>query len=256
MSDEGDGKGGQSARSVRCVSFSACLHFETYCSVYVHRLVFKPLGAARLIRVLIADANMLIRAGLRSILGQYTEETRTPCELDEVAAGAEALAALRKRHYDVCVLDVSLPQRGGLEILRYIRKADSQTRMLFLSSHAERQYAPEALRLGALGFMLKDCTRDELLTAFRSVLDGNSYVSPQLCDQLQAAESGPSYAKLSQREFQIFQKLARGIAITVIGKELSISPKSVSTYRSRILSKMRCRNNAEITQYAMREGLL
>lgn len=209
-----------------------------------------------MIRVLIADANMLIRAGLRSILGQHMEEGRSANELDEAASGAEALACLRKRHYDVCVLDVSLPQRGGLEILRYIRKADSQTRVLFLSSHAERQYAPEALRLGALGFLLKDCARDELLAAFRSVVEGNSHVSPQLSDQLQGIDSGPSYAKLSQREFQIFQKLARGTAITVIGKELSISPKSVSTYRSRILSKMRCRNNAEITQYAMREGLL
>lgn len=208
-----------------------------------------------MIRALIADANLLIRAGLRAILGQYTEESRTPCEIDEAACGAEVLAALRRRPYELCVMEVSLPQRGGLEILRHIRKADGPTRVLFLSSNAERQYAPEALRLGALGFVLKDCTREELLSAFRNVVEGNRYVCPQLSEQT-AVDSGPSYAKLSQREFQIFQKLARGTAITVIGKELSISPKSVSTYRSRILSKMRCRNNAEITQYAMREGLL
>jgi DNA-binding NarL/FixJ family response regulator len=210
-----------------------------------------------LIRVLIADANMLIRAGLRSVLGQYTEEARTPCEADEVGSTAEALAALRRQGYDLCLIDVALPQRGGLEILRHLRKAGCPARVLFLSSHAERQYAPEALRLGARGFLLKDCSREELLTAFRTVVEGSCYVSPQLSDQLSAAsEGGPSYARLSQREFQIFQRLARGTAITVIGRELSISPKSVSTYRARILEKMRCRNNAEITQYAMREGLI
>jgi DNA-binding NarL/FixJ family response regulator len=199
---------------------------------------------------------MLFRAGLRSVLGQHTEGARIQCAIEEASNGAEVLASLRKQCYDLCLIDVALPQRGGLEILRHIRKGGWDIRVLFLSSQADRQYAPEALRLGALGYLLKDCTREELLAAFRSVVEGSCYVSPQLSDHLLATESGPAYAKLSQREFQIFQKLARGTAITVIGKELSISPKSVSTYRSRILSKMRCRNNAEITQYAMREGLL
>jgi two-component system, NarL family, invasion response regulator UvrY len=201
---------------------------------------------------------MLIRTGLRCILAQYTRQTRTACEIDEASSGAEVLTALREQRCNLCLLDISLPQRGGLEILRHIRKAGRQSKVLFLSAHADRQYAPEALRLGARGFLLKDCTREELLAAFRTVTDGGCYVSPQLSDQLLATalESGPCYAKLSQREFQIFQKLARGTAIIVISKELSISPKSVSTYRSRILEKMRCRNNAEITQYAMREGLI
>jgi DNA-binding NarL/FixJ family response regulator len=145
-----------------------------------------------------------------------------------------------------------------LEILRHIHKAGHPTKVLFLSSQLDRQYAPQALRLGAHGFLLKDCTREDLVAAFRTVIEGNCYLSPQLSSELVTAtlESGPSYARLSQREFQIFQKLARGIAITVISKELSISPKSVSTYRSRILEKTRCRNNAEITQYAMRVGLI
>ena len=211
-----------------------------------------------MIRALIADANMLIRAGLRSILGQYAQGAGTPCMIDEAGSGAEVLTVLREQRYGLCLMEVSLPQRGGLEILRHIRKAGYPTRLLFLSSQADRQYAPEALRLGAAGFVVKDCSRAELLAALRSLVEGSSYISPQVSDQLRdaALESGPSYAKLSQREFQIFQRLARGTAITVIGRELSISPKSVSTYRSRILEKMRCRNNAEITQYAMREGLI
>jgi DNA-binding NarL/FixJ family response regulator len=209
-----------------------------------------------LIRALIADANMLIRAGLRSILVQFTEGCAVFCHVDEAASGAQVLALLREHTYGLCLLDVSLPQRGGLEILRHLRKAQEATRVLFLGSQAERQYAPEAMRLGALGFLLKDCSREELLEAMRRMVDGGTYVSPQLTQQLATADEAPSYAKLSQREFQIFQKLARGTAITVIGRELSISPKSVSTYRSRILEKMHCRNNAEITQYAMRAGLI
>ena len=209
-----------------------------------------------MIRALIADANMLIRTGLRSVLVQLMEAGRDLCEIDEAACAAQALGLLREHAYELCVLDVSLPERGGLEILRHLRKAGGATRVLFLSGQAGRHYAPEALRLGAPGFLLKDCSREELLTALRCILQGGTYLSPQISEQLPDTLDAPTYAKLSQREFQIFQKLARGIAITEIGRELSISPKSVSTYRSRILEKMRCRNNAEITQYAMRAGLI
>jgi len=209
---------------------------------------------ARLSRALIADDNMLIRMGLRSFLAQRLEAGWLDCDIDEATSAAQTLELLRVQPYELCLLDISLPERGGLEILRHLRKAGDATRVLFLAGYAERQYAPEALRLGAPGFLLKDCSREELLTALRSIRDGGTYVSPQVS----FAETGepPTYAKLSQREFQIFQRLARGVAITEIGKELSISPKSVSTYRARILEKMRCRNNAEITQYAMRAGLL
>jgi two-component system, NarL family, invasion response regulator UvrY len=211
---------------------------------------------ARLIRALIADANMLIRTGLRSLLVQLMDAGRDICEIDEAASGAQVLGFLREHAYRLCLLDVSLPERGGLEILRHLRKAGGATRVLFLAGHAERHYAPEAQRLGAAGFLLKDCGREELLAALRSVIEGGSYMSPKLSQQPLGGDEAPAYSKLSQREFQIFQKLARGTAITEIGRELSISPKSVSTYRSRILEKMHCRNNAEITQYAMRVGLI
>jgi DNA-binding NarL/FixJ family response regulator len=208
-----------------------------------------------LIRALIAEANTLIRIGLRSVLVQLTQDTRDGCQIDDASCAAQVLDLLRDHSYALCVLDISLPQRGGLEILRHLHKSASSTRVLLLTSYAERQHALQALRLGALGMLLKDCSREELLLALRSVMDGGSYISPQLAQQ-PGIDGEPPYAKLSQREFQIFQKLARGTAITVIGRELSISPKSVSTYRSRILEKMGCRNNAEITQCAMRAGLL
>jgi DNA-binding NarL/FixJ family response regulator len=208
-----------------------------------------------LIRALIADANMLIRAGLRSLLVQLMDAGRGVCEIDDAASGAQTLGLLRERAYRLCLLDVSLPERGGLEILRHVRKAGQATRVIFLAVHAERHYAAEAQRLGAAGFLLKDCSREELYAALRSVMEGGSYMSPQIGEP-GVMQDAPTFAKLSQREFQIFQKLARGTAITEIGRELSISPKSVSTYRSRILEKMHCRNNAEITQYAMRAGLI
>lgn len=207
-----------------------------------------------MIRLLIADANMLIRTGIRAILAESLEVT----DVGEADTGAEVLTRLRTQSWDLCLLDVSLPQRGGLEILRHIRKGRYETKVLLLSSYADRQYAAPALRLGASGYVFKECSREELNASVHAVLGGNRYVSPQLSDQLiaQAGDGGPPYTRLSQRELQIFRKLARGTPITVIGKELSISPKSVSTYRSRILEKICCANNAEITQYAMLEGLI
>lgn len=207
-----------------------------------------------MIRLLIGDANLLVRTGIRALL----TEAFTVTEVGEVASGAEALASLRRHPWSLCVLDVSLPERGGLEIARYVRKGRHKALLLFLASRSDRQYAAAAIKEGARGFIFRDCTREELLAAVRTMLEGGCYVSPQLSDQLIAHndDDRPTYARLSQRELQIFRKLALGTALTVISKDLSISPKSVSTYRSRILEKMRCRNNAEITQYAVREGLI
>ncbi len=207
-----------------------------------------------MVRLLIADANALLRTGIRTTLSRSLGITA----VGEADSAAAVLTRMRAESWDLCLLDVSLPQRGGLEILRHVTKGRYPMRVVFLSSHADRQYAALALRLGASGFLFKECSCEELSAAVRTVLDGTRYVSPQLSDRLiaEASDADPPYMRLSQRELQIFRKLARGIPITVIGKELSISPKSVSTYRSRILEKTRCANNAEITQYAMREGLL
>ena len=207
-----------------------------------------------MIRLLIGDANLLVRAGIRALL----TEAFPIAEAGEATCGAEVLASLRQHPWNLCVLDVSLPERGGLEIARYIRKGRCRTQLLFLASRSDCQYAASALKEGARGFILRDCTREDLLAAVRTMLDGGCYVSPQLSDQLLAHsdDERPCYARLSQRELQIFRKLALGAALTEISRDLSISPKSVSTYRSRILEKMRCRNNAEITQYAVREGLI
>jgi two-component system, NarL family, invasion response regulator UvrY len=207
-----------------------------------------------LIRLFIGDANLLVRTGIRTIL----TATFPVAEVGEAASGADAIENLRLHSWNLCVLDLSLPERGGLEIVRYIRKARRATPALFLSAQSDRQYVARALKEGAKGFILRDCTREELVNAVRTVLDGGCYVGPQFSDQLVTRDDDdrPPYARLSQRELQIFRKLALGTALTVISKDLSISPKSVSTYRSRILEKTRCSNNAEITRYALREGLI
>lgn len=207
-----------------------------------------------MIRLFIADASLLVRTGIRTIL----TDTFAVAEVGEASSGADAIESLRLHFWNLCVLDLSLPKRGGLEIVRYIRKARRATPVLFLSSQSDRQYVARALKEGAKGFILRDCTREDLVTAVRTVLGGGCYVGPQFSDQLITPDDGdrPPYARLSQRELQIFRKLALGTALTVISKDLSISPKSVSTYRSRILEKIQCSNNAEITRYALREGLI
>ena len=207
-----------------------------------------------MIRLLIGDANLLVRTGIRTIV----TEAFGAAQIAEAACGADAIESLRLHCWSLCILDVSLPERGGLEIARHIRKGRGKTPILFLGSHSDRQYAAIALKEGAKGFILRDCTREDLVAAVRAVLDGGCYVGPQFSDQLitYSDDNRPPYARLSQRELQIFRKLALGTALTVISKDLSISPKSVSTYRSRILEKMQCRNNSEITRYAVREGLI
>lgn len=207
-----------------------------------------------MIRLLIGDANLLVRTGIRTIVTEAFEVA----EIAEAASGAYAIENLRRHCWSLSILDVSLPERGGLEIARYIRKARRNTPVLFLGSRSDRQYAATALKEGAKGFILRDCTREDLVVAVRTVLDGGCYVGRQFSDQLivPGDADSPPYARLSQRELQIFRKLALGTALTVISKDLSISPKSVSTYRSRILEKMQCSNNAEITRYAIREGLI
>lgn len=205
-------------------------------------------------RVLIADQNLFVRTGIRTLLGG----SLSIAQVGEAACSAEALALLRVQHWHLSVLDVGLPERGGLELATFIRNARMNTSLLFLASRADRQYAAAALREGARGLILRDSSGDELCTAARAVLSGNCYVSPQLSDQRIGNDLGdrPSHEKLSMRELQVFRKLALGTALTVISKDLSISPKSVSTYRSRILEKTRCRNNSEITRYAIRAGLI
>jgi DNA-binding NarL/FixJ family response regulator len=209
-----------------------------------------------MVRILIADDHALVRAALK----RFLEEEGSFVEVGEAGSGSQTLDRLREGDWQVVVLDINMPDRSGIDVLRYIRSGHPETRVLVLSGFPERQYAVHALRAGASGYLSKEAPPEELLKAIRTVVGGRRYVSAALAELLAADLSGdseqPLHAKLSTREFQILRKLAAGMSVSGIGKELSLSVKTVSTYRSRILEKMGLRTNADLTSYALKNGLI
>jgi DNA-binding NarL/FixJ family response regulator len=206
--------------------------------------------------VLIADDHALVRAGLRQCLhesGRFTDIT-------EAASGSQVLDALRAGHFDLLILDINMPDRSGLDILKHVRSSHPDVRVLVLSGFPERQYAVNVLKAGASGYLSKDGEPDELQKAVSQVLSGRRYVSASLAEmlaaELDADHEQPLHASLSEREFQIFCKLASGKSVSGIAGELSLSVKTVSTYRSRVLEKMCFKSNADMTSYAIRNGLM
>jgi DNA-binding NarL/FixJ family response regulator len=207
-------------------------------------------------RVLIADDHAVVRAGLR----QFLEADRSIREIGEAATGREALEQLRLGTWDLLLLDINMPDRSGLDVLRQVRATHPETRVLVLSGFPERQYAVNVLRAGASGFLSKESAPEELLKAIRAVVGGRRYVSSALAELLVADLDGdaqrPLHAKLSEREFQILCKLAAGRAVSEIANELCISVKTVSTYRTRVLQKMNLKTNADLTAYALHNALI
>jgi two-component system, NarL family, invasion response regulator UvrY len=206
-------------------------------------------------RVLIADDHALFRAGLR----QFLVEALPSAEIGEAASGNEVLTCLQSKGWDLLVLDINMPDRTGLDILRHVRSGHPATRVLVLSGYPERQYALNVLRAGASGYIAKDAAPEDLLKAVRMVLQGRRYVSESLAELLlldMDRADKPLHALLSDREFQIFGKLAAGQGVSEIGRELCLSVKTVSTYRTRILEKMRMKSNADLTSYALRNEII
>lgn len=211
---------------------------------------------ASMTRVLIADDHAVVRAGVR----QFLEEDRSIREIGEAATGTETLDQLRAKAWDLLILDIYMPDRGGLDILKQVRTAHPQTKILIMSGLPERQYALNVLKAGASGYLAKDSAPEELSKAIRAVLQGRRYVSPTLAElllsDLDQDNDQPLHARLSEREFQIFCKLAAGRAVSEIAEELCLSVKTVSTYRSRVLEKMSFSTNADLTTYALRNGII
>ena len=206
-------------------------------------------------RVLIADDHALFRAGLR----QFLVDALPSVEIDEAASGNEVLTSLQHKGCDMLILDINMPDRTGLDILRHVKSGHPATRILVLSGYPERQYAQNVLRAGAAGYIAKDAAPEDLLKAVRTVLQGRRYVSESLAELLlldMDRADKPLHALLSDREFQIFGKLATGLSVSEIGRELCLSVKTVSTYRTRILEKMRMKNNADLTSYALRNEII
>jgi len=207
-------------------------------------------------KVLIADDHALLRNGVRQLLADEHNIEK----IGEACSGREALAHLQEEHWDLLILDINMPDRSGVDILRQVRTAHANTRILVLSGFPERQYAVNMLRAGASGYLSKEMAPEELLTAVRTTLQGQRYVTAGLAElilnELDDATDKPAHTKLSEREFQIFRKLAGGSSATAIADELCISVKTVSTYRSRIFDKMGFRSNADMTTYALRNQLI
>ncbi len=206
--------------------------------------------------VLIADDHAMIRTGLR----HYLEQDGAVDVIGESATGAETLQQLRDAHWDLVILDINMPDRSGLDILRHIRSGHPNTRVLIMSGFSEKQYAINVLRAGASGYLAKDQAPEEFMRAVHTVLAGRRFVSTTLSEMLVSTLDQPTdqplHAALSQREFQILCKIAVGRSVSEIAKELFISVKTVSTYRARILEKMNFDTNADLTTYALRNGLV
>ncbi len=209
-----------------------------------------------MIRVLVADDHAVVRRGVLQILADAPDIVVA----GEAATGREVLGAVQEHDYDVLVLDIAMPDGGGLEVLKQLRTLKLDLHVLILSMYPEKQYAVRALKAGAAGYLTKESAPDELVTAIRKVAQGGKYVTQSLAEKL-AAEVGREVEKephetLSDREYQVTCLLAAGKTVTEIAAELSLSVKTASTYRARILEKLGLRNTAEIIRYALERELV
>ena len=209
-----------------------------------------------MLRILIADDHFLIRRGLRQIL----EETWPGSQVDEAEDGPKTLALAHKHKYDVIVLDISMPGKDGLDLVRDLKDLDPLVHVLILSIQPEEQYALRAFRLGASGCLNKAADPSELVVAVKTMIAGRRYVSAK-AQELMLAEVTRERAelpheRLSDREYQVFRMLASGKTIGEISEVLALSVKTVSTYRARILEKTGLENNAQLTHYAFKHKLI
>ena len=208
------------------------------------------------IKLLIVDDHDVVRVGFRQILS----ESGRFLVAGEANSAAQAFDHLRKESFDIVLLDISLPDGSGVDVLRKIRERYPDTKVLILSGFAEEQYGVNMLRAGAAGFLSKTCTSEQLISAIETIAIGRRYVSPKLAEILAEGLSAPTdkpvHDQLSEREFQIFCRLAEGKTVSEIAESLFISVKTVSTYRSRLMEKMGLKTNSELTYYALKNGLI
>ncbi len=208
-----------------------------------------------MLKILIADDHAVVRGGLRQFLADAAD-----CQIaGEASSGMEALALVEAEHWDLLLLDIGLPDVNGLEVLKRVKQKKPALPVLIFSMYAEDDYAMAALEAGAAGFLPKDCVPGEILEAIRRAGRGEHYLSPHLAEKLLAGNAGSGRKQphdcLSEREFSVMRLLSRGMALTAMGEALHLSPKTVSTYRSRVLKKLNLSNNAELTRYVIERKL-
>ena len=209
-----------------------------------------------MINILLVDDHVIVREGIRRII----DDTSGMEVIAEAGNGQDALNYVWKNKYDLIILDISMPGKNGLETLKEIKSHDRDLPVLMLSMHAENQYAMRTLKAGAAGYLTKDTAGSQLVKAIRKVIKGKKYISPEVAELLAVDifHEGDKelHEYLSDREFQVMVLVASGKSIVEISKELSLSDKTISTYRTRILTKMGMHSNAEIIYYSINHKLI
>jgi len=209
-----------------------------------------------MIRIIIADDHPIVRAGMKQIISEASDMMVA----DEASDGHTLLSKIKKENFDVVILDITMPHMDGLDVLKQLKIEKPKLPVIILSIHPEDQYALRVLKAGASAYVTKTSAPDELINAIRKVFRGGKYISPSIAEklafQLDANFEEMPHEALSDREYQVLCTLASGKTVTEIADELSLSAKTISTYRSRILEKMDMKNNAELIHYAVQNKLV
>ncbi len=213
-------------------------------------------AAADAVRILIVDDHVIIRKGLKQILA----DSFSNAIFGEAKNGEDAVEQVRKQVWDVVLLDITMPGKSGLDVLQQVVNARPNLAVLVLSMHPEDQYAVRVLKTGAAGYITKNTASEEVVGAVKKVLTGGKYISASLAEELAANLNAPvaqsPHATLSDREYQVMRFIAQGKSVKEIGFELSLSVKTISTYRTRVLQKMKLKTNADLIRYAVHEKLV
>lgn len=209
-----------------------------------------------MIRVVIADDHVIVREGLRQLLAAVSDFT----VIGEARSGLEVLQYVRESDFDVLLLDISMPGKSGIELIKQVHQEKPELRILILSAHHEQQYALRALKAGAAGYLTKDTVSAQLVLAIRKVAAGGAFISSFVAEQFalnaMPGMEGPLDAVLSDREYQVFRMIARGTTISDIAEQLSLSVKTVSTHKANIMRKMNIANDFELIRYAIDHQLV
>lgn len=207
-------------------------------------------------RCLIADDHPVVRRGVRDVL----EDEHLCSDIYEAKTGEEALEALRRQPWDLMILDIALPDKHGLDVLKEAKLLQPRLSVLMLSLYPEKEFAMRAIKAGASGYLTKQSAPSELLAAVHRVLQGGRYITEALAEQMaHALETGGDdvlHARLSDRELQVLRLLGQGKSVSVIAEELCLSVKTISTYRARILEKLSCESTGELIRYAVEARLI
>ena len=209
-----------------------------------------------MVRIVVADDHTIVREGLKQILaGQPDFEV-----VAEAADGHEVMKRVRELDFDVLLLDMSMPGKSGVELVKQVRSEKPKLRILILTMHEEHQYAVRAIRAGASGYLTKEGASSQLVTALRKVASGGAYISAEVAEQLalnaMPDAAGPPHERLSDREFQVFRMIAEGKSVSEIAERLNLSVKTVSTHKANVLQKMNMTNQGELIRYAIENNLV